>query len=130
MKDDLEKKESLESSATAAAKAVVAVAEAAKVASEVNDIKITNSLADALRQVFGENEKAGRFIDVSRIPLICKDIGDIREHLGDIRGMMKTNEDRFINKDQFWPVKTLVYGATGIILTGVITALVYLVVNH
>lgn len=126
--------EAAKSMADTASSAVVAevvssAAIAAKIAAEESDEKIVNSLSQALRNVFGENEKAGRFIDVSRIPLICKDIGDIREHLGDMREMMKTNEDRFVNKDQFWPVKSLVYGATGIILTGVVLALIYLVVK-
>lgn len=34
----------------------------------------TRALTVALRDVFGEHEKTNRFIDVTRIPLICKSI--------------------------------------------------------
>lgn len=35
---------------------------------------VTEALSDALRDVFGEKKAEGRFVDVSRIPLICKSI--------------------------------------------------------
>ena len=46
--------------------------------------------------------------------------------------MMKKLEDfdaNFVTHDEFWPVKVLVYGCTGLMLTGVITALLYLVIK-
>jgi hypothetical protein len=44
----------------------------------------------ALRDVFGEYEGAQRFIDVSRVPLICKSILDIHDNIQDIKDTMKT----------------------------------------
>jgi len=38
--------------------------------------------------------------------------------------MMEILQENFVTKDQFMPVKILVYGLTGTLLTGVITALV------
>lgn len=43
--------------------------------------EITRALSNALREVFGEGEDKKRFIDVSRIPLICKSIIEIREDM-------------------------------------------------
>ena len=116
-------------SAVAAAEVVRTAALAAKQAAEQADEKTINSISEALRKVFGENERAGKFIDVSRIPLICQNINEIHARLTDMAESMKENNENYINKDMFWPIKTLVYGATGIILTGVISALVYLVVQ-
>lgn len=36
----------------------------------------------------------------------------------------------FVTQSEFWPVKVLVYGCTGMMLTGVIGALLYLVIKH
>lgn len=51
--------------------------------------KITESLSDALREVFGENVNAGKFVDVSRIPLICQSIVSLHENVEDIKGDIK-----------------------------------------
>lgn len=83
------------------------------------------ALEDTLKKVFGEGVDAGRFIDVTRIPLICqsvinmhtsqeemrKDIKGINEKLGDI-GILKK----------------IVYGASAMILASVLGALIALVV--
>jgi hypothetical protein len=44
------------------------------------------ALADALRDVFGENQDAGRFIDVTRIPLICAAIVNMHGDIAAIKG--------------------------------------------
>lgn len=36
----------------------------------------------------------------------------------------------FVTKAEFWPVKTLVYGCTAIMLSSLIGAIVYLVIKH
>ena len=88
---------------------------------EQNTIALTN----ALRQVFGENTESQRFVDVTRIPLICKSIVDMHENIKEIKN--KLNDD-FITKDQFSPVRTLVYGAVGMVLVSVFGALIALVI--
>lgn len=87
----------------------------------------TQSIAEALRQVFGEYTEQQRFVDLKRVPLICKQIENIDYSLTEIRETLKSNNDKFVNQDQFWPVKTLVYGVVGLMLTGVVTALLALV---
>jgi hypothetical protein len=43
---------------------------------------------------------------------------------------LDTLTGNFVTRAEFWPVKTLVFGCTGLILTGVIGALLYLVIQH
>lgn len=39
-------------------------------------------------------------------------------------------DDKYVTKDEFRPVRNVVYGMVGIILTAVILALVYLVIHR
>ena len=88
-------------------------------------------IAQALRQVFGENVESGRFFDTTRIPFICKDIEGIHETLRDIKELMEQKEkddaQTFVNQDQFWPVKTITYGLVALMLTGIIGAILAIV---
>lgn len=97
------------------------LAQAALVAESTNERSI-EMISEALRRVFGENENTGRFIDVSRIPLICQSINGIHESL-------KTIEKNMVTQDQFWPIKTLVYGATGTTLLAVIGGILALIIK-
>jgi hypothetical protein len=45
--------------------------------------------AEALRRVFGENEDAKRFIDITRIPMICKSIIDIHQNIALMKQQLK-----------------------------------------
>lgn len=75
---DAEKVESSLTVATNTAKEVLdradKVANILLTISNKDDARVTKSLSDALRDVFGEHESSGRFIDVARIPLICQSI--------------------------------------------------------
>lgn len=99
----------------------------------------TRIVAAALKDAFGENKTTGRFIDVSRIPMICKNIENIDTSLTEIKETIEKNradrekkeednDKRYVNRDQFEPVKNLVYGATGLILVAVVGAMIALVV--
>lgn len=44
----------------------------------------SKAVADALREVFGEHEESKRFIDITRIPLICQSIVGISARLDGI----------------------------------------------
>lgn len=66
-----------------------------------------------------------RFLDLERVPLICKDIADIKNMMEEDRDARKN----LVTQDQFWPVKTLVYGFVGLILVAVVSALVALVIK-
>lgn len=45
-----------------------------------------------------------------------------------IRADIQSLENRFVTKDQFEPVKTIVYGLVGVVLMAVATAIVALVI--
>jgi ribosomal protein L9 len=54
-----------------------------------SDDKIAKYLAVALKDVFGEHEHSGRFIDTNRIPLICQDIKGIHTEVSGIKDDLK-----------------------------------------
>src|SRR5688572_19817461 len=71
------------------AEAQKAVEVSRSVQNELSDERIGRALSGALRDVFGEKENSGRFIDTSRIPLICQDIKGIHGSLDEINDTMK-----------------------------------------
>lgn len=60
------------------------------------------------------------------LDVIKNDIGYIKDDIKEIKSQINSN---YVTKDQFEPVRRLVYGMVGIILTAVIVALVALVVG-
>lgn len=46
-----------------------------------------------------------------------------------IRIAMAELEKKMVTQDQFWPIKTLIYGAVGLVLTAIVVAIVGLVVR-
>lgn len=114
-----------------ATKAALAVEEARNKqildALKESDERTTKVVSDALRDVFGEHQSTGRFIDVARIPLICKSILDINGSMKEIKDMFTTVDKRYVNQDQFVLVKNIVYGLCGTILLGFIGTLLTLV---
>lgn len=85
--------------------------EAARMA-QVEEIgeRTTEALTKALRDVFGEGVASGRFIDVTRIPLICQSIISLHGDISEIKDNIK------------WAVR--------IVLGAVILAIVYTVIKH
>jgi tetrahydromethanopterin S-methyltransferase subunit B len=88
--------------------------------------RVTRALAEALRRVFGENEKSGRFIDVSRIPLICQNISGIHDTLRDIKEKL---DDDFVTKEAFTPYRNGINVVAGLVLTAVVGAILSLVIQ-
>ena len=91
-----------------------------------SDEKITQSLSEALRDVFGEHQASGRFIDVTRIPLLCKSVIDTNERIKEINDKL---DNRYVSVESFDPVKQLVYGLVSLILVGVVGAIIALVLK-
>lgn len=91
-----------------------------------NEATITQALTTALREVFGENTTSGRFVDVSRIPLICKSIIDMHDNLKEMNNKL---DNKFVTAEAFSPVKNIVYGLVTLILIAVVGALVALVLK-
>ncbi len=82
--------------------------------------EIQQAITDAVVKAFSVGIDNGRYIDVSRIPLICQSIVGIDSKLEEI-------VQNAVTQDQFWPVKTIVYGITGMILAAAVGALLVLV---
>lgn len=93
---------------------------AAIVAQEAHDkaqhVQMKQAFTEAVTEMLSENPT--RYVDVSRVPLICQALIGINEKM-----------DKMVTQDQFWPVKSIVYGAVGLILTAVMLALAYLVIH-
>ena len=85
---------------------------------------LQKQIAEALNIYFNQGVSKGKFIDVSRIPLICQDVHNINEELKIINEKL---DKKFVTKDSFWPVKTVTYSLVGLIMTGFIVALISLV---
>lgn len=90
-----------------------------------SDERVGKILADALKEAFGEHANSGRFVDISRIPLICKSIIDTNEKLKEIGEKL---DNKYVTNEAFDPVKKVVYGMVGLILVAVVSALIYMVV--
>lgn len=69
---------------------------------------LQKSLAGALKDVFGEYTESQRFLDLKRIPLICKDISNISINIKDIKDAMSSSDGDFekrlrsIERNQAW----------------------------
>lgn len=115
--------------AVAAAQAVTEkaqqVAESLTLVTKTNDERVSKLLTDALKDAFGEHASSGRFVDVTRIPLLCKSVLDTNERL---KGIEDRLDNKFVTNDIFNPVKSIVYGMVGAILLAVIGALLYMVI--
>lgn len=89
--------------------------------------QMTESLTEALRDVFGEGETSGRFVDITRIPLICKSILDMHANLTEIKEML---DQKFVSKERFAPIEKVVYGLVGLMLTAVVVAILGTIILH
>jgi len=120
--------------AAVVARSVIQSAEAtASTLVEKDAERSTAALANALREVFGENTKTQRFIDVSKIPLICLNIDNMHKALAIIQEaierMEEKNERIFVRSERFQVTEKLVFGLVGIILTAVVGAIIYSVLK-
>lgn len=54
-----------------------------------SDERITGLLSKVLKNVFGEYENSGRFIDAAKIPLICQQINQLHDNVASIQDNIK-----------------------------------------
>lgn len=68
----------------------------------------------------------------TKVAVILNDVGHIREEIGDIKmdlqEQRKEAKENYIRKEEFDPVKRIVYGLVGLILVAVVGAIIALVV--
>ena len=55
---------------------------------------------------------------------------ELRTEMRGLRQDFKDAKTDYVTRDEFWPVKTLVYGCTAMMLTSIIGALLYFVIKH
>lgn len=72
-----------------------------------------------------EERPQRRAID-SQVAILCSEIRQIKEEIHDIKNQLSK---KYVTDERFVPVERLVYGFTGIILVGFISALVVLVIR-
>lgn len=89
---------------------------------EVTRKEIREAVQEAVQEAFSASVSDGRYIDVSRIPLICQSIVQIGKDIAEMK-------ENLTSKEEFWPVKTLVYGITGLMLAAVVGALLMLIIK-
>lgn len=108
------------------AQQAVEIARAAQIELAINTSskRTEDALVFALRKVFGENEKSGRFIDVSQIPLICKSIVDMHEKITE---MKQDLENKYVTRYEFNPVRAIAFGLASLLLTATVGAMVAMV---
>ena len=93
------------------------------------DLKAVQVLADAIDKALQHTKGDQRFIDISRIPLICLSITGIHESLKEIKEMVSAVRSEYITKDQCTPVKNVVFGLVALMLSSVVVALISMVVR-
>lgn len=80
------------------------------------DDQTKQEIKQAVVEAFAASVDQGRYVDISRIPLICQSIVGIDKKL-----------DELVTRAEFKPVQLLVYGLVSLILSGVIGALLMLI---
>lgn len=93
----------------------------------VMDKETKDEIKEAVQEAFSAEGGTKRFIDVSRVPLICQAIVGIS---GDIKEINEKLDKNFVTKVEFTPVRMLVYGFVGLVLTVVILGLLALVLTN
>lgn len=85
-----------------------------------------DAIKKAVQEAFSAEGGDKRFIDVSRVPLICQAIVGIHDDIKDIKDKL---DQKFVTRESFTPVQRVVYGLVGLILTAVMLAILGLVIT-
>jgi len=109
------------------AEAVNAAAVHAEAIEKARVSQIEAAVSSAIAQFFDRGVQEKRYIDVGRIPFICDDLHGIHETLNKIEDKL---DEKYVTKEDYRPVKAIVYGAVGLILTSVMIALIALIIRR
>ncbi len=85
-----------------------------------------DAIESAVFKALGAQVEKGRYLDMSRIPLICQNITTMHDDISEMKTIM---QDKLVTQDQFWPVKTFVYGIVSIMLVAIVGAMINLVIK-
>lgn len=115
-------------------------AQAVEIARQIQVNNIGDIMQERLENVLARGTEQEKSIVLARVPYICQDIKNINTVLEDIKKMMEqakveliTREEKiaktYVNQDQFSPVRMVVYGLVGLVLTGFAAALLTLIIK-
>lgn len=98
-----------------------------------SNIKSVEILADAISKAIGESTGDKRFVDLTKIPLICLSITNIHKDVGEIKDMIvnlkKEMTAGFVRNETFTPIQKVVYGLVGLVLTTVAGSVIALILR-
>lgn len=100
---------------------------AAVVAKQADTGAIAANMLQVLEEFFSRGQQEKKFIDVGRIPFICKDVEGIHSALKDINENKVTKTDFLLLKQQSDLTNKIVLGAVAIILVAFLGGLTILV---
>lgn len=120
-----------------------AVAEEARL--QAFAVTIERNISKKISETIGElmSPERGRYVDVSRVKLICQSIIGIESRLNKIdrkleeavqnrqdfqEKLTEKLDDKYITKERHQPIEWLVYGLVALILSTVVVALLALVI--
>ncbi len=87
---------------------------------EKNKKDMHSSIVEVVGDALGQNPT--RYVDVSRIPLICKSIIEMNAGIKDLN-------NNYVRKDgEYWVVRTIVFSGAAIVLTTCLVALLSFVI--
>lgn len=87
-----------------------------------HQIEIERAARQAVREELDSEMGDRRYINLERVPLICQSIIRIDQNIEELKA-------RMVTQDSFFPVRNLMYGMVGLILSGVVGALLMLVLR-
>ena len=53
----------------------------------------------------------------------------VQKDINEIKEMLKSFDNKFVSQQEFYPIRTIVYGIVAIVLTTVFSAVIYLVIK-
>ena len=96
--------------------------------------KITKSTEAQVTETVTQTEQVNSLSttveSVVKVAIMANDIAYIKGDIAEIKIFFKDMKLHFVSRDEFAPVRNVVYGMVGIILLAVVGALVALVVMH
>lgn len=93
---------------------------------EMSAQKTRSAMVDALKEVMDENRNIDTVGSKSvNINVVANDIAYIKRDVAEIKDKL---EGEYVTKAEFAPVKMLIFGAVGLVLTSVVGALITLVI--
>ncbi len=92
---------------------------------EANKHYLKSTIVDVMENVFGKEEST--YIVKNRVPLLCQSVIQMKGDISDIKLMMTDQYRKLVTKEEYAPVKIIVYGIVGTVLSSFMAGLVYLV---